>query len=76
MSPDTVSLVIALALYASAVGICFAKGKSGLGLLGLLVGLFALVGAVRLAKPSSWWWENRYGHAKRKAAWERYERTP
>jgi hypothetical protein len=40
------------------------------------MGVFLWVGSIRLAKPGSWWYEHRYGHAKRKRAWERFESTP
>jgi hypothetical protein len=39
---------------------CFMKGRILLGVLGLFVPLFALVGAVRLAQPGSPWARRRY----------------
>ena len=40
--------------------ICLLKGKVVTGVIGIAVGVVALVGAVRLAKPGSWWAEHRY----------------
>ncbi|WP_067478283.1 hypothetical protein [Actinomadura hibisca] len=44
------------------------KGKVYTGLLGLFVGLFSLVGAVRLARPGSPWARWRYREGSRKLA--------
>jgi hypothetical protein len=60
---------LALALVIAPVVICFAKGKRVMALGGLLfvipvVGLYfiliPLVGAIRIAKPDSWWTRHRY----------------
>jgi hypothetical protein len=40
--------------------ICILKGKLPLALLGVFLPLVALFGAVRLAKPDSWWARRRY----------------
>ena len=40
--------------------ICLLKGKVVTGVIGLVVGVVALVGAIRLAKPGSWWAVHRY----------------
>jgi len=37
------------------LAVCWLKGKRGMVLLGLVVPLVGLIGAVRLAKPSSYW---------------------
>jgi hypothetical protein len=51
--------------------ICLLKGKVVTGVIGLVVGVVGLVGAIRLAKPGSWWAERRYasrpGRARRAA---------
>lgn len=52
--------------------VCFLKGKWTLGALGLLVWVFALAGAVRLARPSSWWARRFYGVRKRTRSDARY----
>ena len=57
----------ALVLYVSAIVVCFRKGKPGFGSLGIagvfvpFLGWFPIVGAFRLAKPSSTWARSRYG---------------
>lgn len=40
--------------------ICMLKGKFVTGVLGLFISVIALVGAIRLAKPGSWWAVRRY----------------
>jgi hypothetical protein len=48
--------------------ICLLKGKITTGVVGVLIGLIALVGAVRLAKPGSWWANRHYASRPRRAA--------
>jgi hypothetical protein len=48
--------------------ICLLKGKVMTGVIGLFVGVVALVGAIRLAKPGSWWANRRYASRPRRAA--------
>jgi hypothetical protein len=40
--------------------ICLLKGKVTTGVIGVFVSIVAIVGAVRLAKPASWWAARRY----------------
>jgi hypothetical protein len=47
--------------------ICLLKGKVMTGVIGLFVGLVALVGAIRLAKPASWWAQRFYASRPRRA---------
>jgi hypothetical protein len=51
--------------------ICLLKGKVVTGVIGIVIGVVALVGAIRLAKPGSWWAAHRYasrpGRARRAA---------
>ena len=54
--PYTVTVVVHLALAFVAV----LKGKLATGLVGIVVPVVALVGALRLAKPSSYWARRRY----------------
>jgi hypothetical protein len=72
-----VALVLGLAV------VCFAKGRVLFGVVGLFVPVVALVGAVRLAHPSSLWarWrysrprleraEVRFGPTRRATRWQR-----
>ncbi|MGH3291176.1 MAG: hypothetical protein ACRDP7_05180 [Trebonia sp.] len=48
--------------------ICLLKGKVVTGVVGIAVGVVALIGAIRLAKPGSWWAEHRYASRPRRAA--------
>jgi hypothetical protein len=48
--------------------VCLLKGKIITGVVGLLIGPVSLVGAVRLAKPESWWATHRYTRRPRRAA--------
>src|SRR3984957_10203121 len=47
--------------------ICLLKGKVVTGVVGLAIGVVALVGAIRLAKPGSWWALRRYATRPRRA---------
>jgi hypothetical protein len=47
--------------------ICLLKGKIVTGVIGVFIGVVALVGAVRLAKPGSWWAAHRYASRPRRA---------
>ena len=44
------------------------KGKITTGIIGTVIGLVAIVGALRLAKPGSWWATRRYTSRPRRAA--------
>ena len=48
--------------------ICVLKGKIPPGVVGVVIGFAALVGAIRLAKPGSWWAAHRYASRPRRAA--------
>jgi hypothetical protein len=48
--------------------ICLLKGKITTGIIGTVIGLVAIVGALRLAKPGSWWATRRYASRPRRAA--------
>src|ERR1700722_19347935 len=48
--------------------ICLLKGKVVTGVVGIFFSVAALVGAVRLAKPGSWWGAGRYASRPRLAA--------
>lgn len=70
--------IVLLALVMLAIVTCFQKGKQVFGVLGI-VGLlipplvwFAIVGSVRLAKPSSPWAVRRYHGDKMERSRERF----
>jgi hypothetical protein len=48
--------------------ICLFKGKVITGVVGIVIGIVALIGAIRLAKPRSWWATHRYASRPRRAA--------
>jgi hypothetical protein len=48
--------------------ICLLKGKITTGVIGIVVSVVALVGAVRLAKPGSWWATRHYASRPQRAA--------
>jgi hypothetical protein len=47
--------------------ICLLKGKVVTGVIGIFIGIIGLVGAIRLAKPQSWWAAHRYASRPRRA---------
>lgn len=47
--------------------ICLLKGKVVTGVIGIVIGVVALIGAIRLAKPGSWWAAHRYAGRPRRA---------
>ncbi|TDD66954.1 hypothetical protein E1298_39880 [Actinomadura rubrisoli] len=59
-----IALVLLFDLCASVVALL--KGKIWMGLIGLFIGVLALIGAVRLARPDSLWARRRYPAGSRK----------
>ncbi len=47
--------------------ICLLKGKIVTGVIGVFIGVVGLVGAIRLAKPGSWWAAHRYASRPRRS---------
>jgi hypothetical protein len=47
--------------------ICMLKGKVVTGVIGIVFGLVAFIGAIRLAKPGSWWATRRYASRPKRA---------
>ena len=47
--------------------VCMLKGKVVTGVIGIFISIVALIGAVRLAKPESWWAGRRYASRPRLA---------
>lgn len=48
--------------------ICLLKGKVVTGIIGVFISVVALIGAIRLAKPGSWWAAHRYASRPRLAS--------
>ena len=61
------SSVAAIAVNLALCVICLLKGKIVTGVIGIVIGVVALVGAIRLAKPGSWWAVHRYASRPRRA---------
>ena len=53
--------------------ICLLKGKVLTGVIGIFVSVVAIAGAVRLAKPDSWWAQHRYGPRLARRSASRYD---
>ena len=64
------AIAIAIGLFL----VCWLKGKRGLAFLGLVVPFVSLIGAIRLAKPASYWAWHWYDGAKMTQAQQRYAR--
>lgn len=62
------SSVTLLALNLLLSVICLLKGKVTTGVIGIVISIVALVGAIRLAKPGSWWARHRYASRPQRAA--------
>ncbi len=62
------SSVAAIAVNLVLCVICLLKGKVVTGVIGIFINVVALVGAIRLAKPGSWWAVHRYASRPRRAA--------
>ena len=60
------SIAVAILFNACVAVIALFKGKTWTGVLGLFIGVVALVGAVRLARPDSPWARRRYKPGSRK----------
>jgi hypothetical protein len=58
------------------VVVCFLKDKPGFAAAGIVWSVFALVGAVRIAKPNSWWSRKYYGPDKMAIALKRFTPQP
>ena len=72
-------IALVLAVNLSLTVICLLKGKTWSGILGVYISLFAVIGAVRVARPGSVWARSRYSQdspkmAKAVAREERYGR--
>jgi hypothetical protein len=63
--------LVTVATNLATAGVCIVKGKLAAGLIGIVVPIVAIVGAIRLAKPSSIW-ARRYSGAKLARAERRF----
>lgn len=78
LDPDTArnfgldAASLAVVAYIALTVVCLLKGKIATGLVGLPMPFFGLVGAIRLAKPSSFWARRFYGPGKLEKARTRF----
>ena len=70
---DTWLYVLLVCFHLATAGVCFAKGKLATGLIGIVVPIVALVGAIRLAKPTSIWARKRYREKKMNRSHRRFD---
>jgi hypothetical protein len=61
------SSVAAIAVNLLLCVICLLKGKVVTGIIGIVISVVAVIGAIRLAKPGSWWAAHRYASRPRRA---------
>lgn len=61
---EVIAYVIAVLISLFWVIICALKGKFWFAAIGVFIPIFAIVGAIRLAKPHSSWARNRYNDYK------------
>jgi hypothetical protein len=69
-------IIITMLIVLSIAALAILKGKIVMGVAGVLFPLVGVIGAIRLAKPGSFWAERRYKQGSRKLARaeRRYER--
>ncbi|GGU90235.1 hypothetical protein GCM10010275_28720 [Streptomyces litmocidini] len=65
---DRTAFVLTIALNFLIVLVTLVKGKLRMAVFGILVPFVAIVGAVRLARPGSWWSRHLYGRRHRARA--------
>lgn len=72
-NPTLLWVTLAYHVLGFALGlVCVLRGKLVTGVVGTLLAPVALVGAVRLAKPRSWWGRHRYGPDRLARARQRF----
>ncbi len=72
VAPHEAKFVFACAIDVGLLVASWLKGKPGVVLLGLFVPLIGLIGAIRLAKPTSYWAWHWYGSDKMAEAQRRF----
>ncbi|MFC9397042.1 hypothetical protein ACFTWS_28340 [Streptomyces sp. NPDC057027] len=65
---DRTAFILSIALNFVLVLVTLVKGKTRMAVFGILVPFVAIVGAVRLARPGSWWSRRLYGRRHRARA--------
>jgi len=65
VSPPAIAVTVIINFLLSII--CIVKGKLSTGIVGIFVPFMAFIGAVRLAKPGSWWARKYYHPGSRRA---------
>jgi hypothetical protein len=73
---DAIVLIVILLIVIGLVAINVLKGKPWLAALGLVVHICWYVGAIRLAKPDSWWARRYYDEDKLHRSQVRFKVEP
>ena len=73
--PHQANRIVGVAVGIGLLVICWLKGKRGFAFLGVVVPFVWLIGAIRLAKPTSYWATRWYGDAKMAEAEQRFARS-
>ena len=63
---DVFASLVSISIVLAIIAICLAKGKLFMALLGIFIPPFAIVGAIRLARPRSTWAKRRYAEGSKK----------
>jgi hypothetical protein len=69
---DILELILLQAVGLGVALVCFLKGKLLWGVFGIYLWPVGIIGALRLAKPQSWWARRRYDAEKRDRSQRRY----
>ena len=69
---DAIGLIVPQVIGWIWVVICFLKGKLLWGVFGIYIPFVSIFGAIRIAKPDSWWARKRYDEAKMERSRKRY----
>ena len=72
LAPHQARFIFACVIDVGLLVVCWLKGKPGMVLAGLLVPLVGLIGAIRLAKPTSYWAWHWYDPDKMEEAQHRF----
>jgi hypothetical protein len=72
LTPHQARLIFGCAIDIGLLVICWLKGKPGMVLFGLFVPLVGLIGAIRLATPTSYWAWRAYDPEKMAEAHRRF----
>jgi hypothetical protein len=73
--PHQAGEITGLAVGLGALTVCWLKGKRGLFVLSFLIPFVPFIGAIRLAKPNSYWAARWYDAEKMERAEQRFARS-